>query len=153
MKQILKPSIFRYSLVLFSLACVSHILKKSRGQNSEVVAACPNTTAWRAWSVSFLELIPSRQKVLISTPAKSMRTFYFITSSARYGPVYAGIPYRNFFVPKFHTGTFQGMLYPFAVFRFSDSVCLFRFYKFTGTSGFPFRARITSNKLKMYVLH
>jgi hypothetical protein len=30
-----------------------------------------------------------------------------VTPSARSGPVYAGIPYRDFLFPEFYTGTYQ----------------------------------------------
>jgi hypothetical protein len=45
-------------------------------------------------------------------------------SRARNGPVYQP---ELIFVPEFHTGTCQFIMYPFIFFHFSDGISLFRF--------------------------
>jgi hypothetical protein len=53
--------------------------------------------------------------------------------------VYAGIPYRNFFVSLFHIGNCQYCIL-FISFNFLTLQPCFAFKKHTDTSTFPFRA-------------
>jgi hypothetical protein len=46
------------------------------------------------------------------------------------------------YVPEFHTFAYQYIIHPFIFFRYSNSISLFRFKKYTGTCKFPFRGAL-----------
>jgi hypothetical protein len=50
-------------------------------------------------------------------------------------------------VPKFYTGTYQHILYPFIFFHFLTMYSCFSFKKYTGTSKFPFRPLLEDEQL------
>jgi hypothetical protein len=111
--------------------------------------------------------------ILCATPKRSRRLRMYscvnklILRIARNGLVYASIPYRNFFVPEFNTGTYQyiylyqfssvtpvtGSQSLFAISIYTISISLtvcpcFTFKKYTGTSKFQFRILILRTLFK-----
>jgi hypothetical protein len=83
-----------------------------------------------------------------------IRNLYFSPeSSARSGPAYAGIPYRNFFLFLNFIPAFINIYYIHSSFNFSDGISLFAFKKYTGISEFAFRALRESDWIQQVCEH